>query len=114
DRAALSTFVQQLSTALHEQGKLLTLAIPAKDRDVTVGWAGAYDYAALGAAADLVTIMAYEYSGPFSGPGSVAPYDWVDRVLAFAGSQIPAQKLVLGVAWYGYDWNTTSGGARAL
>ena len=42
---------------------------PAKDRDVTVGWAGPYDYAALGAAADLVTVMAYEYRGPFSGPG---------------------------------------------
>src|SRR5205814_5063344 len=106
DRAALSTFVQQLSTALHEQGKLLTLAIPAKDRDVTVGWAGAYDYAALGAAADLVTIMAYEYSGPFSGPGSVAPYEWVQRVLAFATGQIQPENVLLGVAFYGYDWNT--------
>jgi spore germination protein len=114
DRAALTTFVQQLSTALHDQGKLLTLAIPAKDRDVTVGWAGAYDYAALGAAADLVTIMAYEYSGPFSGPGSVAPYAWVDRVLAFATGQIPPEKVLLGVAFYGYDWNTTSGGARSV
>jgi spore germination protein len=114
DRTALTTFVQQLSTALHEQGKLLTLAIPAKDRDVTVGWAGAYDYAALGAAADLVTIMAYEYSGPFSGPGSVAPYDWVDRVLAFATRQIPPEKVLLGVPFYGYDWNMTSGGARSV
>jgi spore germination protein len=114
DRTALTTFVQQLSTALHEQGKLLTLAIPAKDHDVTLGWAGAYDYAALGAAADLVTIMAYEYSGPFSGPGSVAPYDWVDRVLAFATGQIPPEKLLLGVPFYGYDWNTTSGGARSV
>jgi len=114
DRDALSAFVARAADALHEHNKMLALAIPAKDRDVTVGWAGAYDYAALGAAADLITIMAYEYSGPFSGPGSVAPYDWVGRVLAFAGSQIPAQKLVLGVAWYGYDWNTTSGGARAL
>jgi spore germination protein len=114
DRDALTIFVQQLSTALHEQGKVLTLAIPAKDRDVTVGWAGAYDYAALGASADLVTIMAYEYRGPFSGPGSVAPYDWVDRVLSFATAQIPPEKVLLGVAFYGYDWNTTSGGARSV
>jgi spore germination protein YaaH len=73
DREALSAFVASLAGALHEQGRGLTLAIPAKDRDVTVGWAGAYDYAALGASADLVTIKAYEYRGPFSGPGSVAP-----------------------------------------
>src|SRR5919202_819041 len=91
-----------------------TLAIPAKERDVTVGWAGAYDYAALGAPADLVTIMAYEYRGPFSGPGSVAPFDWVQRVARFATSQIPAEKVLLGLAFYGYDWNTTSGGTRSI
>ena len=75
DRAYLSRFVGWLADALHASDKLLTLAVPAKTSDVTVGWAGAYDYAALGAAADLVTIMAYEYRGPFSGPGSVAPFD---------------------------------------
>ena len=114
DRDALSSFVARAASALHEQGKLLTLALPAKDRDVTVGWAGAYDYAVLGAEADLVTIMAYEYRGPFSGPGSVAPIDWVERVLGFATRQIPPDKLLLGLAFYGYDWNVTSGGTRSL
>ncbi len=114
DREALSTFIARAGNALHEHGKLLALAIPAKDRDVIVGWAGPYDYAALGAAADLVTIMAYEYRGPFSGPGSVAPYDWVERVLAFATRQIAPSKVLLGVAFYGYDWNTTSGGTRSV
>src|SRR5438045_1090102 len=55
DRPLLTRFVAWLATALHANEKLLTLAIPAKERDVTVGWAGAYDYAALGAEADLVT-----------------------------------------------------------
>jgi spore germination protein YaaH len=114
DRDALSSFVGRLGEALHERGKLLTLAVPAKERDVVVGWAGPYDYAVLGAAADLVTIMAYEYRGPFSGPGSVAPYDWVERVLAFATRQIAADKVLLGVAFYGYDWNTTSGETRSV
>jgi spore germination protein len=114
DRPELTRFVSWLSSALHDAGKLFTLAIPAKERDVTVGWAGAFDYAALGAEADLVTIMAYEYHGPFSGPGSVAPYGWVSRVTAFATSQIPPEKVLLGLAFYGYDWNTTSGGTRAL
>ena len=114
DRAALSAFVDRAASALHEHNKMLALALPAKDRDVTVGWAGAYDYTSLGASADLVTIMAYEYSGPFSGPGSVAPYDWVGRVLAFVRTRMPPEKVVLGLAWYGYDWNTTSGGTRSL
>jgi spore germination protein len=114
DRPYLTRFVAWLHDALHGSGKFLTLAIPAKERDVTVGWAGAFDYAALGASADLITIMAYEYRGPFSGPGSVAPYAWVSRVTAFATSQIPPEKVLLGLAFYGYDWNTTSGGTRAL
>jgi spore germination protein len=114
DRDALSAFVTTLASALHTHDKQLMLAVPAKDRDVRVGWAGAYDYAALGAAADLVTIMAYEYRGPFSGPGSVAPYAWVDRVLAYTTQVIPREKVLLGLAFYGYDWNTTSGGARPL
>jgi spore germination protein YaaH len=114
DRDALTAFVSQTAAALHRQGRLLALAVPAKERDVTVGWSGAYDYAALGAAADLITIMAYEAHGPFSGPGSVSPYPWVDRVLAFVTQQIDPDKVLLGLAAYGYDWNTTAGGARAI
>jgi spore germination protein YaaH len=114
DRPLLTRFVSGLGSALHDSGKLLTLAIPAKERDVTTSWAGAYDYAALAAAADLVTVMAYEFRGPFSGPGSVAPYDWVARVAAFSTSQVPPEKVLLGLSFYGYDWNTTSGGTRSL
>src|SRR5439155_15539484 len=114
DRQLLTRFVAWLGPALRDNGKLLTLAIPAKEREVTTGWAAAYDYAALGAEADLVTVMAYEYRGPFSGPGSVAPYDWVARVTAFSTSQISPEKVLLGLSFYGYDWNTTSGGTRSL
>jgi spore germination protein YaaH len=114
DRSAYSTFVGDLAVELHSRAKLLTLAVPAKERDTTTGWAGAFDYAAIGTQADLVTVMAYEYHGPFSGPGSVAPFDWVNRVAAFASRQIAPEKLLLGLAFYGYDWNTTSGGAVSL
>ncbi|HEY1296204.1 MAG TPA: glycosyl hydrolase family 18 protein [Chloroflexota bacterium] len=114
DREALTGFVAELGARLHANGKLLTLALPAKERDVMTGWSGAFDYAALGAQADLVTIMAYEYRGPFSGPGSVAPYAWVERVATFASQQIARDKVLLGLAFYGYDWNTTSGGVLSL
>src|SRR5215211_340170 len=114
DREAYTAYVAALGAALHKRGKLLTLALAAKSRDVTTGWAGAYDYAAVAPHADLITIMAYEYHGAWSGPGPVAPADAVDQVLAFATSQIPAERVLLGLAFYGYDWNTTSGSARSL
>ncbi len=114
DRDALTAFVNDLAPNVHARGKLLTLALPAKDHDATSGWAGAFDYAALSAQADLVTIMAYQYRGPFSGPGSVAPYAWVARVADFADQQIANDKVLLGLAFYGYDWNTTSDHAFAM
>src|SRR5947199_2403503 len=80
DRLAYTAFVARLGAALHERGKGLALALPAKGQDVTTGWAGAYDYAAVGGLADLITIMAYDYRGAWSEPGPVAPYAWVDQV----------------------------------
>jgi len=112
DRAAYTAFVTRLAQALHDRGKILAIAIPSKQSDNTDGWSGAYDYAALGAQADLITIMAYDYSGPWSGPGAIAPYDWVEQTAAFATSQIPPEKVRLGLAFYGNDWNTTSGSSR--
>ena len=115
DRDAYSAFVAKLSMALHGRGKILTLAIPAKTADVRTGWAGPYDYAALGEHADLVLLMAYEYSWSGGPPGSIAPQTWVERVAAYAVSQMPPRKILIGLAFYGYDWNVTLGGrARAL
>ncbi|MCL5263832.1 MAG: glycosyl hydrolase family 18 protein [Chloroflexi bacterium] len=113
DRQAYTAFVKRLSTALHEQGKLLSVAIPAKASDVTTGWAGPYEYAAIAPYVDLAMIMTYEYSSPTGRPGSTAPYNWMDRVMGYVASQIPPEKVLMGVAFYGYDWNTTNPGERA-
>ncbi len=115
DRKALTALISRLSDSLHKKGKLLGMAVPAKESDVTTGWAGAYDYAALAPYVDLFTIMSYAYTTSSTPPGSTAPIGWVDRVIAFATSQIPSEKVLLGAPFYGYDWNLTSGGlARAL
>lgn len=115
DRDAYSVFVARLADALHRRGKILTLAIPAKTSDVRTGWAGPYDYAALGRHADLILLMTYDHSWASGPPGSIAPQEWVDRVAAYAVSQMPPEKVLLGLGFYGYDWNTTLGGrARSL
>lgn len=112
DRPHLSGFMNDLAAALRPRGKLVTQAVPAKDRERTTGWAGAYDYAALGAANDLVVIMTYGYGTGV--PQSTAPYPWVAGSAAFISSQIPAEQVLLGLAWYGYDWNLTQGGVASL
>lgn len=115
DRPSLTSFVQRLSAELRARGKLITMAVPAKASDVRTGWAGAYDYAALGPHVDLLTVMTYGYTIASSEPGSTAPYAWVDRVIRYVTSQVPKEKVLVGVPLWGYDWNvTTDANARAL
>jgi len=110
DREPLTSFMAQLSGRLRPAGKLVTVALSAKTTDSRTGWAGAHDYAGLAPNADLFILMAYGYrTGQSTVPGSAAPMPWVDSTLSFAVSQIPAQKILLGIPGYGYDWDTTAG-----
>lgn len=107
DRARYSGFVAQLASLLHRSGYYLTLSVPAETADEPQnGWTGAYDYRALGRAADLVMVMAYDehYAGSNAGP--IAATGWVESVVHYAAGVIPSQKLLLGVPLYGYDWGT--------
>ena len=105
DRAAFSSFVQQLAGALHAQGKLLTVNVYAKTSEPGT-WDGpqAQDWWAIGQAADQVRIMTYEYSWSTSPPGPIAPVNWVNNVIGYATSQIAPGKILQGIPFYGYDW----------
>jgi spore germination protein YaaH len=109
DRSGLNAFMAELAANFHTDGHFVTIAVVAKTQDTTTGWSGPYDYASLGRSADFVVLMAYAYRIRTSKPGSTAPIEWVDRSTAFAVSQIPRQKLILGLAFWAYDWNVTTG-----
>lgn len=110
DRDLLTKFMAQLAGRLRPEGKLVTMALSAKTSDTRTGWAGALDYAALAPNADLFVVMAYGYrTGSSTAPGSAAPIPWVVDSISFAVSQIPPEKLLLGIPLYGYDWDTTTG-----
>ncbi|MEG1682212.1 MAG: glycosyl hydrolase family 18 protein [Oscillospiraceae bacterium] len=64
----------------------------------------AHDYAALGAAADRILLMTYEWGYTAGPPMAVAPLPKVRAVLDYAVTEIPAHKLLLGIPNYGYDW----------
>ena len=105
DRDAYSAFIRDLAAALHQQGKRLSLTVHAKTSEPG-DWSGAraQDWRALGQSADEVRVMAYDYSTEESPPGPIAPVNWVKSVLQLAVSEIPREKIMLGVATYGYDW----------
>ena len=49
-------------------------------------------------------LMTYEWGYTYSVPMAVAPIDKVRRVVEYALTRIPAEKIDLGVPNYGYDW----------
>ena len=98
-------FIQELSTALHSQGKLLSLTTPYL-LDPATGKKGyyVYDWASTGPMIDRLRIMTYDYSTTI--PGPIGPIDWVERTVSYAVSVVSASKVYVGVAGYGKDWIT--------
>lgn len=102
-RADLSKFVADLKTQLQPLKKVLAVSVfPLVGLPASVN--GADDYPQLADNANYLVIMAYDhhYSGGPSGP--VAPYGWVKSNVVAALKQIPANKVVLAIGMYGYDW----------
>lgn len=102
-RDDFSAFMQELSRALKAHGKLLTIAVHAKTSDYG-GWGGFQDWVLLGEICDRVRIMTYDYSWRGSGPGPIAPMSWVAQVADYGRSVVPADKLQIGIPFYGYNW----------
>ena len=63
-----------------------------------------HDYAGMGQAADYCLLMTYEWGYTYGPPLPVSPINSVRRVLDYGISQIPAEKILMGMSNYGYDW----------
>lgn len=105
DRVAYAAFVKQVTDTLNlfEVHVSVALAPKYSDQQSGVLYEG-MDYALLGAAANSVFLMTYEWGYTYGEPMAVAPVNQVRRVAEYALTRIPAEKIVLGVPNYGYDW----------
>ncbi|HZG55354.1 glycoside hydrolase family 18 protein [Paenibacillus sp.] len=119
DREAYNRFLARASERLHREGFLMSTALAPKTSATQQGaWYEAHDYAAHGRYADFVVIMTYEW-GYSGGPAmAVSPIGPVRRVLEYALTEMPGEKIMMGQNLYGYDWTLpyVAGGeyARAL
>lgn len=62
------------------------------------------NYRLLGEAANRVMLMTYEWGYTYGPPMAVAPINMVRRVVEYAVTEIPREKISLGIPNYGYDW----------
>lgn len=105
DRDAFTEFVRICADRMHEAGYRLSVALAPKTSADQPGllYAGK-DYRALGEEADSVLLMTYEWGYMYGPPMAVAPLQKVREVVQYAVTEIPPQKINLGIPNYGYDW----------
>jgi spore germination protein len=113
-RVPLVLFVRELAGLLHPAGKHLAVTVHPKSWEPGPQPKNkAQDYAGLATAADELRIMLYDYHWDTGDPGPLAPITWVKQVAKFATTIVPAAKLTLGFATYGYDWPTDGSGGES-
>lgn len=105
DREAYNSFLQKLADRIRPSGYILVVALAPK---ISADQQGilyeAHDYAAQGLIADYVILMTYEWGYTFSEPRAVSPINEIRRVLDYAVTEIPSEKLLMSLPNYGYDW----------
>lgn len=105
DREAYNNFLRTVADRIKPLGYILTTAVAPK---ISANQQGllyeAHDYPVHGEVADHVIIMTYEWGYTYGPPMAVAPINEVERVLKYAVSVIPSQKILMGMPNYGYDW----------
>ena len=62
------------------------------------------NWRAVSSACDFVVVMAYDEHGENSKPGPISSINFYRQTLQRAVASIPREKLVMGIANYGYDW----------
>lgn len=105
DREAYNNFLRQAAPRLHAAGYSLSTALAPKLSATQRGQLyEAHDYPVHGQVCDFVVLMTYEWGWIGGPPLPVAPINEVRKVLDYAVTAIPPQKILMGMPLYGYDW----------
>lgn len=113
DYAAFTGRLRAAANALG--GELIAALAPKVSADQPGLLYEGHNYAAIGANADAVLLMTYEWGYTYGPPMAVAPLQSVRRVLDYAVSEIPPEKIFMGFPNYAYNWTLpyVQGSSRA-
>ncbi len=108
ERDKYTEFVRILRQKLPAD-KSISVAVAANPYRLTKGWHASYDFASLQQYCDYLMLMTYDhhYQGYVSatgGAGPVAGYGFVEEAIKAALKEVPSDKLVLGIPFYGRLW----------
>ncbi len=105
DKYNFVEFVGNLTKVLNQNGFKTSVALAPKASSDQEGliYEG-IDYKLLGENANSVLLMTYEWGYTYGPPMAVAPLNKVKEVLDYGVTQIPKEKIDMGIPNYGYDW----------
>ncbi|WML27353.1 glycoside hydrolase family 18 protein [Neobacillus sp. OS1-33] len=105
NRERYNAFLRKARTRLKEKGYFISSALAPKLSDEQKGvlYEG-HDYAAHGTIVDFIFFMTYEWGWSGGPPMAVSPINQVRKVMEYALSEVPSNKIMMGIPLYGYDW----------
>ena len=105
DAGAYADFLGRLTAHFNPMGYPVIAALaPKTSADQKGQLYEGHNYRAIGEAVNRAFLMTYEWGYTYGPPMAVAPLPNVQQVVAYALTEIPAEKLWLGIPNYGYDW----------
>lgn len=105
DRVLYNEFLQQTVDRLHPLGYFVSTAVAPKVSGTQAGLLyEAHDYEAHGRIVDFVILMTYEWGYRKGPPQAISPINQMRRVVEYALSVMPPEKIVLGFQIYARDW----------
>jgi spore germination protein len=105
DKLNYNNFLKLVVSRLHPAGYLVSTSLAPKVSGSQKGILyEAHDYQAHGEIADFVIVMTYEWGWAGGQPLAIAPVNEVKRVLDYAVTVIPPNKILMGMPLYGRDW----------
>lgn len=102
DADGLLMLVQELQARMAPERSVSVAVMASTDPQEYVD--RGYRLAELGQAVDTLALMTYDQHGPWSAPGPIGARRWQARAAAVVTAAVPAAKVDLGVAGYGYTW----------
>jgi poly-beta-1,6 N-acetyl-D-glucosamine synthase len=96
DYPLLIPFLRRMRAVLQPAGLLVTADFEADKPEL--------DWKAAATLCDFVVVMAYDETSTIDPPGPIASMDWYRKTVLRALRNVPREKLVVGLANYGYDW----------
>ncbi len=105
DADAFIAFLENITGRLNAEGFTVNVDLAPKVSAQQTGLLyEAHDYARVGSVANTVLLMTYEYGYTYGPPMAVAPVNQVRRVVQYAVTVIPKEKILMGIPNYGYVW----------